>query len=620
MQQLSLGPHFVDFLAGFIARAAGCLLFLLGAAWFGRRAGARHGLTVSFGLGLLVTAYLAFAVLAVGWRVQLLLPVIWGSTCFLGVLECRTLMSRKTYWPPLEVDEKALLYVLGCGVLFGIIGSTTPEFSYDSLVYHLAAPKTYLDAGHLIDLPYNHYSYLPSITAMLYALALASGGVPMAKLLSLAIGGAMFVSIFSIVNRECGRRGALAAAAVCSTLPLLSFLSFMCNSDLSVSLFLVLALILCRTWHLERGDSSLYLGALFCGAALATKYTAALGVIALLGYVFLTFREHRPSRPITTALIIMILILLPLIPWWVRTAVHRGNPFYPYCLDWFSGGTFDRRLMANWYAETRNGTPGFALFPHLAKIWHDAVLGFEDVPFNYLGPAVLGTLPIALIVNGRKWIGSVCLTAWCVYLLGLTATHISRLLLPYVVIMAATGAAALVETAQYRKFCVTMLVVISAHNVYRIGQIMLLTSVEGLSVLTGRKTDPEYLSHHRNWYPNPSYSAFQHIRQQNPASDQKVLMIGDSRILHSPLQTIANAPHDMPVIFAWANESDNSETLFRRLRDENISFIVSNKLEGLRTDSPLYLTRNNLKMITEMLHRHFKKTYQDEWAEVYSVR
>lgn len=634
-QRLSIGPYFFDFLPGYLARAVGCFLFMIGLTGVGRGIvsafhsnhseddhGIMHLTSVALGVGLIIAAYFAFFVLAAGWHARFLLVLFWGAVCVLGMLECRRMAtSQSRARPPFDASEKTLVYVLACGVLFGMIGSSTPEISYDSLVYHLAIPKTYLDAGRMIDLPYNHYSYLPAITAMLYALALATGGVPLAKMLSLAVGGAVLLSIYSLINRECGRRGALAAAAACATIPLMSYLSFMCNSDLSAIFFLTLALLLCRGWQTTGDVSALHFAGLFCGAALATKYTTAIGVVALLAYVLWTFRNRRPTSPFVAVLVTSILIALPLVPWWARNAAHQGNPFYPYFLDLFGGNLFDKSLMAGWYNETRNRTPGFAIFPHLVKIWRDAVIGFETPPYDYVGPAVLGMLPIALIVNGRKWLGSVCLASWCAYFLGLTATHISRLLLPYVVLMAATGAASLVEATRYRNLFVTMLVLASAHNLYRIGQICLLTSVNGLAILVGGQTASDYLSHHRNWYPNPSYGAFRHIEgDKRFPLDQKVLMIGDPRILYSPRLTIANAPHDIPVIFSWANQSADPEALYRKIRAENIAFIVSNKPESPRTDSPQYVTPRSLLMITALFGKYFEKTYEDEWTAVFSIK
>ena len=56
-------------------------------------------------------------------------------------------------------------------VLLSISLALAPAFATDALVYHLAVPKAFLQAGGLVNLPDNIYSFFPQQIEMLYLFA-----------------------------------------------------------------------------------------------------------------------------------------------------------------------------------------------------------------------------------------------------------------------------------------------------------------------------------------------------------------------------------------------------------------------------------------------------------------
>lgn len=631
-RELTPGPFFFDFWGGHVFRLAGCVMFMAGVLWAGRFFGQSVGLAsdqppdsadsiLSFGLGLAFVGYLAFAFLLISGGGQTLFRVFFGVFCIAGILELRTLRAHSLpiAHAPLDLTENIFSGLLICGVLIAFIGTTVPEISYDALVYHLAVPRSYLLAGRMIDLPYNHYSYLPTLTSMFYVWGLSAGGMYMAKLINFAIGMAVLRAVYVFADMQGGRKLALGACALIITIPLVLYLHWMTNSDLGASLFLVLAVICCWKWcHGEKKRVIyLHLMALFCGMALATKYTAGIGVLALLTYGAATLPAVPALSKGRMIAASMILVTLPLIPWWVRNMVFQGNPFYPYAAGYFGGTNFDLELLSGWYAETRNGTPGLAFSPHIAKVWRDATIGFQDVPYDYLGPLVLALTPVSLIVRGRSWLTGVLAVSLTAFLVGLSATYISRLLIPYVIVAGAGVACCFVETTPARLWLLPLFVMMAGHNIYRYSQISFLTSVKGFSVALGRQSPSEYLKTARNWYPNPSYGAFLHIGGLGLSKNERVLMVGDSRVFYSPSQAITNAPHNIPVIFSWANAAKDPDELYGKLVSENVSIIVSNKSESLRTDSAKYVNERGLRMIAYLLTNRFRMVYEDNWTKVY---
>ena len=84
---------------------------------------------------------------------------------------------------------------LGLLVLLSIGSALAPAFANDALVYHLAVPKAFLQAGGLGHLPNNIYSLFPQQIEMLYLFALALGSDSLAQLTGLGI---VFLLLFAL--------------------------------------------------------------------------------------------------------------------------------------------------------------------------------------------------------------------------------------------------------------------------------------------------------------------------------------------------------------------------------------------------------------------------------------
>ncbi len=632
-REFSVGPLFFKFWCGHALRLLACLSFLAGVRRIGGLILRRMTIAglpqdsqvesvVSLGLGLCVIAYLAFALLLLPGTAPVLLPLTFAGICIVGLQEIRsTIVGGGGLATKFDTVERILLIPLMCGLILAFVGTTAPEISYDALVYHLGVPQSYLLAGRLLDLPYNHYSYLPMLTSMLYIWGLAVDGMYMAKLINWSIGLALLQAIYAFVAKYKSRTHALAACALFITIPAVLYLHWMVNSDLGAALFLMLALICCGKWRDNFEQLPyLHLTGLFCGAAMATKYTTAIGVAFIGGYCLVRLSSQPIERKGRVIAGFFALSVLPLLPWWARNYLFQGNPFFPYAIQYFGGRSFDPELLRNWYAETRDLTPGLALLPHLIKVWQDATIGFENPAYNFVGPLVLGLAPLSLMMLGQSWMGAVLLASLGANFLGLSATHISRLLLPYVAVVATGASYCLAERHVFRPILLALFLALSVNNFYRWGQIFFLTSVKGLSVGLGQINPDQYLSKARNWYPDPSYGAFHHIDGLKLRKDGRVLVIGDSRTFYSPRLVVTNAPHDIPVAFAWANSAHDPRELLEKMAAENISVVVYNKNGSAHIDSLKYVNEHSSLMISSMFANFFNKIYEDDWTVVYQAR
>jgi len=641
ISELTLGRNFADFWFGHILRTGGCLLFFVGAGsigryalqWFlGNQDDAGMGPlneVLALGLGLGILGYAAFTMIALGIIQK---PVVISCYVLIGGIALKQLFQSvgmnwnaapKNPAVRLATGEKLILVFIAGALIFSFLGSTVPEISYDALVYHLAVPQAYIYSGRMIELPFNHYSYLPLFASMLYFWGLALDGMYSAKLINFFLGLAIVIGLYRWGVALKDRAVGLFACAIFLGTPLVLYLFWMSNSDFCVSFFLLLMLIGVWRWaqDVEKNSRLLYLSGLFGGTALAAKYTAAFGILILTPIILWISWNSRRAGGLRRFCLYGVLLLLPLIPWWTRNYVYKGNPVFPYLAATLGPPSTDLDLVNSWRSETRDGSSGLQFRGLLGKFWKDAMTGFADTPYNYIGPLFLGFF--LLVLGGFKipWVqwGAV----YCVLsiVLGLTQTHITRLLIPYYVPLALIiASAAMAQSAKpvYRTWMVSLLLSVSLSNMYEMSGLFLLTTMNGLRVATGVLTPVEYLRQpHSSIYGDTPYGAFEFIGKMNLKPGEKVLVLGESRIFYCPNPVVANAAHDVPVIFSWANDSHDPAELYMKLKAQNISVFLSNVTASLRNDPQKYINARGVSMIGAMLNTYFNKVYEDQWNSVY---
>ncbi len=634
------GPHFAEFWTAHLLRVAGCALFFLG-AWSVGRLILRRALgdadnvkfmplntPFSLGLGLGVLGYTAFGLVAVGLAGKPVMISLYAALCLAGLRGAWAAMRGRggtdagTPASRPDVLEKMIGAFFLLTIAYVFLGTTIPEIFYDAQVYHLAVPQTYLLAGRMVDMPYNHYSYLPLFTSMLYFWALAVDGMYSAKLINFSIGICLLIAVYRWGNVLKDRALGLIACAIVLSTPLVIYLFWMSGSDLGAAFFSILALAAAWRWLQENSehDRMLYLSAIFNGLALASKYTTVFG--AIITFPFLAWTAWRKNRRGAWRAVFLygVLIMLPVLPWLARNYVYTGNPVYPYLVETLGPQSADADLLKHWRKETSQASPGFNPFLLIEKMWSDAISG-QNLTANYVGPLFVGFFLLVLCVWNESWVKMAVLYSYCALILGLSATYITRLLLLYFIPLALVIAYAIISLKTTQKvWAAALLIATIIFNVYQSSIVILLTTIEGLSVATGRVTQAEYLRQPRDWHPNPTYGAYQFVAGLGLHPQDRILIIGESRSFYSPNLSISNAPYDVPVIFSWANEAKNLDELYAKLKSENISIVISNPRENARKYSAGYISQRGLKLLAAMLDKYFVQAYDDSQAIVFKLK
>ncbi len=237
--------------------------------------------------------------------------------------------------------------VLAAAIVTALFGTLVPPSSveWDSLSYHLAAPKLFLKHGGIHYIPYDHHTSFPLTVEMLYTVGLMLKSTTIAKLFHLMM---LVVACTAMVGL--GRRflpdvrlaGWLGAGAF-ATVPLVNYEAGIAYVDVALSCYGLLAIYALAAWWRDGSRGWLILAGVLAGLAMAIKYTGGLVFLLLLAAVVLRAARARLWRPLVVYAFTAAAVASP---WYVRNIVYTRNPVYPFLYQ-----VFDGRYWGPWQAE-----------------------------------------------------------------------------------------------------------------------------------------------------------------------------------------------------------------------------------------------------------------------------
>jgi hypothetical protein len=249
----------------------------------------------------------------------------------------RTALTSKDFFPfsPLKTSAQIILGIL---ILLALSLALAPAFATDALVYHLAVPKAFLEAGGLVNLPNNIYSFFPQQIEMLYLLALALGSDSLAKLIGLGIAFLLLLALWNYYRQKGSASFAWLVPLIYFSTPTFFSIASSAYVDLQAATYIFLAFYSWENGCKRKQSGWFNLMALFAGAAVATKLTAVIVLpLALLGLA-VHGRSHKNSSQVARQCLALIIgPLLLLLPWLARNYYFTDNPFAPFFINFFGG-------------------------------------------------------------------------------------------------------------------------------------------------------------------------------------------------------------------------------------------------------------------------------------------
>ncbi|MBI5209905.1 MAG: phospholipid carrier-dependent glycosyltransferase [Elusimicrobia bacterium] len=547
---------------------------------------------VTLGLGFLSLGTLALAALG--------LLQAWAVSAMVGAL---------LLWGYAELKEGLLSldwrieHPLAASAV-GAIGLTLlwlclmPPHQYDSLVYHLALPETYVREGRLVSPAHLLYSHFPQNAEMLFAAALAFKSDALAQMLMWLATALSLWWVVASARREVDAPSAWLAALFLATHTAVMLLATITYVEPLVMLWTTAAVLCMLRWNAAgSGRGWLALSAAFCGLALGTKYTAGAtaALLALVPAGRVAFGRGRPGgwrEPLRDTALFVAVTTAVFLPWLVKNALTIGNPVFPFLYALFPmTGT-------GWGAETAR-----RYFTILAEYGHGEswLRDLVTLPYQLLvrfaryggGMDVLGCLgwgvvflgaPLALwpALKGlpadrsagpgaRRFLKLLIAYCACHFLAWFATGTVLRFLTalaPLLALLAAAGARRLwlASDRGARAALAAGLAVMTAanlgfflyvHDVFETGQVLL-----------GVETRSAFLTRRLDYYSCAAWC------QDGLGPNDRILVVGEQRAYYLARDHVASTVNAPNRFVAMANGAADPSDLARRLRSEGFTAVL----------------------------------------------
>jgi hypothetical protein len=423
------------------------LLWLAAVAGIGSIVAPRLDWPTHAGLGIGVTSILLLLLGLSGWLGTIIAWLIIAT----GLVPVAIAVARSVHRSggfKYEVDRVRWLWLLAAPsiavmlvavcVLPGVLWGDEPH-GYDVVSYHLQIPREWYEAGRILPLPHNVFSYFPLAMETHYLLAMHLRGGPWAGMYLAQMLHALTVVVAAAAVYRFTRPRGRFAATIAAVLLLATPWSAMLGSVAYNEGLLILFAALCFGWALRAAESNR--AALLCGAfagfAIGVKLTAAAMVAGAAAIGVLAF-----VRPFSRAAIVMGVAILVASPWFIRNVAWTGNPVFPEASGLFGRAHFSQGQIERWRAAHSARADQHSLPAKAQALWRQ-VLG--DWRFGFLAIPV----PILLALVRRRG-GLLLVVALAQVMVWLAFTHLQGRFLVTLLPVAALLAGICADRAMFR--------------------------------------------------------------------------------------------------------------------------------------------------------------------------
>jgi hypothetical protein len=204
-------------------------------------------------------------------------------------------------------------------VAFLVAVAALPPTGVDEMLYHLEAPRRFLESGRQPFFPDNILAYFPQFGEMLFLYGLSLAGETAARLFHVLFAILLAMAVYGYARGRLPASYSALAAAVLLTVPSVMLVAGSAYVDLMFSSFAFLALVGVVTF-LETGERIwIVLAAIMAGGACSTKYTG-IQLVLLLVLVLLIQQLRGASKgwrlaPLFLPAVAFLIASLPCATW-----------------------------------------------------------------------------------------------------------------------------------------------------------------------------------------------------------------------------------------------------------------------------------------------------------------
>jgi hypothetical protein len=370
------------------------------------------------GLGIGITSLAILGLGLAGWMNQAWAFGIVGVGAIIGVgvllvrgrnWKLTSWLAERAEWGGAWLAAAAFAAVAGVVILAaffppGLLWGDEPN-GYDVVEYHLQVPREWYEAGRIVPLHHNVFSYFPFNVEMQYLLAMDLhggfwgpwAGMYLAQLMHAAMCGLAAWSVYGFAG---GAKRGIVAALIVVAVPWTGLLAAVAYNDGGTLLFGIQAI----GWAIRgRSRREFLIAGAMAGFAMGTKLSIVPVLAAVPIVVWLVNVRGGRGKSALGGVIYYAMALLVVSPWLVRNCRWTGgNPLFPEAMSVLGKDGFSDVQAERW---RRAYLPDAAHRTPLGRLraLDEQVIG--DWRYGY----VMFPLACAAVVLARKNRAAICL-------------------------------------------------------------------------------------------------------------------------------------------------------------------------------------------------------------------
>lgn len=532
--------------------------------------------------------------------------IVAGLALF--ILRARQFKKGKISWQYLLLLSGASLPLAG-----SLIGALAPPVQFDSLVYHLALPQQYIDAGRMQLVPYNMFFSFPQNLEMLFQLGMVLDSDILANLIGWSFLFMTGTALFAMTRRFVNTRTAFFAALMWFFTPNILLLATGTYVDLGLAFYVLTSFYALLLW--KEYDRRLWLAAAgaFAGLALGIKYTAALPLLLLSLLIIFSAKKNR----VHSWSLFIAAAAIAFMPWLFKNALYLKNPIAPWGAAFFGASGIPAEQARQYFAHIYGHGIGIGSLRDLLLIpWRLTVEGFRfGGGFDILGPLFLVFVPLLFFKTEIDRITRIIIlfsAGFCI--LWLFTGKVLRFLvpvMPFICILSAQGLQQVSARRWSRLFAYALFAAILIHNILMF--LWVESMVDPYTAVLGSERREIYLGRKVNFY-----RAVDGCINRLPKGS-KTLFVGETRRYYTNGSAIVPGVFDRQPLAAWADEAVDADSLRVLLLRQGITHILLNEHEYRRLGTELQFSAEGKMRWDELRKNACRLIYTDRYCNVYEI-
>ncbi|MEK6808633.1 MAG: glycosyltransferase family 39 protein [Nanoarchaeota archaeon] len=618
---------------------------------------AQEHLIFSLAIGFIILSFIVFFLGIIGLLERFIVYLLLVIILTLFILEIKSIYSyyRATYTEKSIIHKslinKLIIIVLLIFIIINFISSFAPAIEWDSITYHLSLPKIFIQQKTIIYIPTILYSLYPLFTEMLFLIGMfANETVP--QLLSFLFSLMIIAVIYNFSKRYFGREIGLISSLIFYTMPIISERTSQTMVEIPYTFYSFLAIYSIFLWIDGKDIKNLILSGIMAGTSASIKQTGfVIILICSLFVIYQHFRKggivnHKSFSPRNFCVFLYLRVLrgdargsayehlqqespkktflvgdniikdisifwmisfLFGTPWYIRSFLYTGNPFYGLLYNIFGGLNWNHQLDYYFKQSMADGM-GVNLLSYILLPWN---LSFHSENFSIpigITPIFFAFIPLLIFIRKDNTINRLLFISWIFTTSWFITSQQIRLLMPIFPLLAiVSGFVVYTITEKKKQLTILVTTILSFTILFNLGISMGIND-DKIEYVLGIIQPEQFFDNLKDF--NPHNVAV--YANNNLPSNSKILLFGEVRGYYLNLPYIWGRSTIQSIIDY--DSLNNEEMLYDKLKSLEITHLFINKNYLNDMD-----TKDSIKKMELLIKRHSREIYEHNGVYLYEL-